>query len=130
MRGDPAAHDVVIMRIRPTYDRTHPVPPNGRPSFWSTRSIWVVNNLESLRGPSTGTVEPVLHIQWSTRRPVRLDDPRQVCEWYASVLRESTGDEDLETLLNRELLIRMWPELILPGRVREIWESRFPELRR
>lgn len=118
------------MRVRATYDRTHPVPPGAHPSFWSLRSIWVANNLDDLRGPAAGVIKPVQHIQWSTRRPVRLDDPRQVCEWYAAVLRESVCDEDLETLLNRELLIRMWPEMILPGRVRAIWEQRFPELRR
>ena len=122
------AHDP-IMRIPPTYDRKHPVPPSCRPSFWSLRSIWVANRLSDLRGPAAGVTEPVLHIQWSTPRPVNLDDPQQVGEWYSAILRESVSDQDLETLLNRELLIGMWPELLLPSRVREVWEERFSELR-
>ncbi|MDH6236271.1 hypothetical protein H4V99_001016 [Cryobacterium sp. CG_9.6] len=31
--------------------------------------------------------------------------------------------------MNRELLVEMWPELILPGRVREVWEELLSELR-
>lgn len=68
-----AAHDP-SMRIPPTYDRTHPVPPGSRPTYWSLRPIWVVDNLDRLRGPSSGVVNPALQIQWSNRRRVHLDD--------------------------------------------------------
>jgi hypothetical protein len=36
---------------------------------------------------------------------------------------------DQVEILNRERLIAVRPELMLPQRVRELWESRFPELR-
>jgi hypothetical protein len=32
-------------------------------------------------------------------------------------------------VLNRDRLIAAWPDLMLPRRVRDMWESRFPELR-
>ena len=32
-------------------------------------------------------------------------------------------------VLNRDVLIAVWPELLLPLRVMAMWESRFPELR-
>jgi hypothetical protein len=47
-------------------------------------------------------------------------------------LTEATLDlrqllEDLEHVLHRDRLIKAWPELMLPRRVRELWKSRFPE---
>jgi len=47
-------------------------------------------------------------------------------------LTEATLDlrqllEDLEHVLHRDWLIKAWPELMLPRRVRELWKSRFPE---
>jgi len=47
-------------------------------------------------------------------------------------LTEATLDlrqllEDLEHVLQRDRLIKAWPELMLPRRVRELWKSRFPE---
>jgi len=35
---------------------------------------------------------------------------------------------DQVTILNRSILLELWPELILSARVRNLWESRFPEL--
>ena len=40
------------------------------------------------------------------------------------------GLEDLEQVLNRDRLVAVWPELMLPLRVLEMWQSRFPALRR
>ena len=47
---------------------------------------------------------------------------------YRAVLNEGTV-EDLVRVLNRDVLIAVWPELLLPFRVLAMWESRFPELR-
>ena len=115
------------MRISAVYDRSHPVPPGVRPSYWELRSIWVADSLDDLIGPSTGTVERSPHIEWSTRREVNLDDPMEIASWYASILMEAISDDDL-TLMNREVLVRIWPELFLPARVRWTWKSRFQEL--
>jgi len=35
---------------------------------------------------------------------------------------------DQVALLDRDLLVKVWPELMLPARVRGLWESHFPEL--
>ncbi len=36
--------------------------------------------------------------------------------------------EDLNTWLDDEMLVRLWPTLWLPPQVRQRWEQRFPEL--
>jgi hypothetical protein len=59
---------------------------------------------------------------------VDLDQPGGVGLAYRAVLNEGTV-EDLVRVLNRDRLIAAWPDLMLPRRVRDMWESRFPELR-
>ena len=59
---------------------------------------------------------------------VDLDRPGALRMAYRAVLNEGTV-EDLVQVLNRDVLIAVWPELLLPLRVMSMWESRFPELR-
>jgi hypothetical protein len=46
---------------------------------------------------------------------------------YQQIVREGTT-ADQERLLNREVLVRVWSELILPPRCQRLWETRFCEL--
>jgi hypothetical protein len=48
---------------------------------------------------------------------------------YETVLREATTADELRTWLDRDTLIRLWPELFLPRGVRSAWEERHPSLR-
>ena len=59
---------------------------------------------------------------------VDLDRPGALGMAYRTVSNEGTV-EDLVRVLNRDVLIAVWPELLLPLRVLVMWESRFPELR-
>jgi hypothetical protein len=59
---------------------------------------------------------------------VDLDRPGTLRMAYRAVLNEGTV-EDLVRVLNRDVLIAVWPELLLPLQVMSMWESRFPELR-
>jgi hypothetical protein len=43
------------------------------------------------------------------------------------VIREAVRANQ-EQLLNTALLVRIWPDLILPVRCRKLWEDRFPQL--
>jgi hypothetical protein len=47
---------------------------------------------------------------------------------YKVVLIEAGTVEDLRTWLSGELLLRLWPSLWLPPKLRRRWEERFPEL--
>ncbi|MEV0132207.1 hypothetical protein AB0H83_27545 [Dactylosporangium sp. NPDC050688] len=47
---------------------------------------------------------------------------------YETVLREATHVEELQTWLDGPTLQRLWPDLVLPPQVRQLWEEQFPDL--
>jgi hypothetical protein len=92
--------------------------------------VIVVTDLNSLRGPTRGTVELPLRLCWSGPSPVfDLGEP-YLWRWlYQIVLREASRPEDLTGYLDRDTLIAVWPELALPRGVRQAWEEHHPRLR-
>lgn len=97
--------------------------------FADTKPYAIVDSLDELVGPSSGTVTLPQRILWApgskTRRIDVLGERKVV---YRSVLSE--GDvADLRAFLNKALLIELWPDLSLPRRVATAWEQRFPSLR-
>jgi hypothetical protein len=75
----------------------------------------VVTDLNSLRGPSRGTVELPLRLYWSGPSLVfDLGEPYLRRWLYQIVLREASRPEDLTGYLDRDTLIALWPELHLP----------------
>jgi hypothetical protein len=48
---------------------------------------------------------------------------------YQTVLREAARSEDLTSYLDRSTLRTEWPQLHLPGGVRQAWEEHHPALR-
>lgn len=85
--------------------------------------------LEELHGPAGGVVQLRHSVLWAPGGGrVDLDEPGGVLLAYQAVLAEGTA-EDQAHVLNRERLIAVWPELSLPRRVRELWQTRFAELR-
>lgn len=100
----------------------------GRVFFRDVKPYAIVDDLDQLRGPAGGVVELPHSVLWAPGGPyVDLDEPGGRGLAYRAVLAEGTV-EDLVRVLNRDQLIAMWPELLLPRRVREMWETRFPEL--
>jgi hypothetical protein len=85
------------------------------------------DQLEQLQGPRSGPVEVPINVYWGPRHTFNLDNESDVIETYQAALREGRVI-DQEELLNHALLVEIWPELMLPVRVRELWEGRFPEL--
>lgn len=83
--------------------------------------------LEDLRGPDGGQMTLPVNVYWGPWSVVDLDIRSDVVKAYQATLREGRVVDQV-ALLNRDLLVRIWPELMLPARVRELWESRFPEL--
>ncbi|AWW43204.1 hypothetical protein ADL00_41515 [Streptomyces sp. AS58] len=86
-------------------------------------------SLDELHGPTHGVVDLPLHVAWSGMTSYDLDKPRQRMGLYRTVLHEGLHD-DLPRLLDRDLLVQMWPVLrTLVGRtVRTVWEDAFPQL--
>ena len=84
-------------------------------------------SLDDLRGPRDGELVLPHHVHWGPRRDVDLGHAGDVLTAYQAIISEGmVGDQ--VTILNRSLLLEFWPELILSARVRNLWESRFPEL--
>lgn len=101
----------------------------ARVFFRDVKPYAIVDRLDQLRGPAGGTVELSHSVLWAPGGGlVDLDRPGELRMTYRAVLNEGTV-EDLVRVLNRDVLIAVWPELLLPLRVLTMWETRFPELR-
>lgn len=83
--------------------------------------------LDELRGPRSGHLELPLNVYWGPAYSFDLANGSDVVEAYQATLREGRVIDQVQ-LLNKDLLIEIWPELILPVRVRDLWEQRFPEV--
>ena len=96
---------------------------------YGDRKPYVIpDDLAELRGPTAGTVTLPHHLDWSGRAAYDLDRPARLASMYKVVLNEAASVEDLRTWLDRAALVEAWPTLWLPPRLREQWETRFPEL--
>jgi len=94
------------------------------------RRVIVVTDLADLRGPASGTVTLPLRLYWSPPgRVFDLGDPYLLRSMYQVVLGEAARPEDLTSHLDRDTLIRLWPDLHLPKGVRQAWEEHHPVLR-
>lgn len=98
--------------------------------YGAVRPYTVPDTLDELTGPTEGVVELPGHLDWGPRRQYNLDDFSDTRLLYMRVIRESTHVEDLRRFLNFQVLIRLWPQLVLPARVRALWEERFTRLGR
>lgn len=103
-------------------------PPADYVPYRERRPYLVADSLDQLTGPTTGTVTLPVILDWSGNPTHDLDAPGGLKRMYAIVLSEALRPEYLATYLNREKLIDLWPDLLLPRRVRQMWEERFPEL--
>ena len=84
-------------------------------------------SLDDLRGPAHGTISLPVNVYWGPDPDVDLDSAAGLTQAYQAVLREGRTI-DQEQILNRDRLLEIWDELLLPGRVRSLWEGKFAEL--
>lgn len=99
-----------------------------RPSYQASRPYTVVAALEELHGPTTGRVHLPDRLAWSGQREFNVEDPHDREALYMIVLREAMHPEDLQQFLDHGALLEVWPDLWLPVKTRQLWESRFPQL--
>jgi hypothetical protein len=84
-----------------------------------------------LHGPASGIVTLPLSLHWSGDENAAvfdLGDARQRPALYTAVLREAAEPGDLQRWLNADLLVELWPRLVLPRAVRAAWEEQHPAL--
>lgn len=85
------------------------------------------SRLDELRGPHDGHMHLPITVYWGPDYTFDLANESDVVEAYQATLREGRSVDQIE-LLNKDLLVNVWPALLLPVRVRTLWEGRFPEL--
>ncbi|TFD91588.1 hypothetical protein E3T61_09000 [Cryobacterium lactosi] len=97
------------------------------------------DSLSWLRGPATGHVwlpawiagvlDPTIDVSANIGKEFAVDltFDATVVAAYQQVITRSDAAAQIEAL-NRDLLIRIWPQLTLPDSIREVWETSFPEL--
>jgi len=97
------------------------------------------DSLSWLRGPASGVIwvaawtagvlDPTIDMSANIMKEFAVDltfDVNVVAAYQEVISRE--GAQTQIKVLNRDLLIRIWPQLTLPDSVREVWETSFPEL--
>ena len=84
-------------------------------------------SLDELQGPTSGLVRTTGSICTAPDPVFDIDDLLELRGLYRSTVRDGTSAEQSK-FLDRDTLIELWPELILPYQCRDAWEARFPEL--
>jgi len=85
------------------------------------------DSLSDLRGPTAGVVTVGPHIDTSLDPSYDVSNLQRARELYSATVRDGFVSDHVR-ILDRGLLLRLWPQLNLPVRCRAIWEQRFPEL--
>lgn len=98
-------------------------------SRWrASNGFAVIDDLDALRGPATGTVRvPDDLVRDTVPAEVDLTNPRAVTELYRVVLADGTAAQQY-ALLNVSLLTSVWAQGLAEAPVMRVWESRFPQL--
>jgi hypothetical protein len=100
----------------------------ARPSYGSRRPYAVPDALNDLQGPVAGLVELPSTVAWTGRRTYDLAVPADLVVMYERVIVEAPTVEVLDSLIDRGRLLSAWAHLYLPQQVRELWQTRFPQL--
>lgn len=103
--------------------------PDLRVFYRDIKPYDVPDSLEALMGPSEGTLALPHHVYWGPEYVFDLANDSDRIEAYQAVVREGRA-EDMTRLLNGRILRALWPEMVIPVRLRRLWESRFPTLAR
>lgn len=99
-------------------------------AYEAARPYEVADSLDDLTGPTSGVVELPVTLDWGPHPVYDLDDTDQR-EWlYTVVVREAQGQDDLRRYLDRDVLLDVWPRLVLPQQCSNAWHARFPLLAR
>ena len=96
--------------------------------WYARRGITVAEDLDRLHGPTTGASVLPLAVEASHRTAYDFGDAHQRAEAYRVVLMEAVTQDGLASWLDREELVRVWPDLYLPRDIRAAWQARHPVL--
>lgn len=97
--------------------------------FAQLKGFALPSSLDALEGPTWGgTIELHHSVIWAPdSQTITLSDFGQAFRAYVALINEGTQGEQ-ERWMNRDVLIEIWPRLILPDVTYEAWMTRFPQL--
>ncbi len=96
---------------------------------YASRIPYVVpESLDQLTGPRSGIVELPVSIVWGAQRVFDLGNADDRLSLYKAVLSEASTVGQLTSLVNKDLLIELWPQLHLPRYCVRRWHTAFPQL--
>ncbi|QPL04599.1 MULTISPECIES: transcriptional regulator [Actinomyces] len=129
MAGNREGEDRGAINAAKRRHRSVPTAPQRRMFFSDVKPYEVPEKSDDLKGPASGVVHLPHRVLWAPGNGrIDLDAEGGVGLAYRAVLAEGTV-EDQTAVVNWDRLVEVWPELLLPHRVRRLWEERFPELR-
>ncbi|MDR2620775.1 MAG: hypothetical protein LBC29_06660 [Propionibacteriaceae bacterium] len=102
------------------------LPPADRRPFADRRPWFTPDSLDNLHGPRSGLVWVSAHINTAPEPVYNFDDPAELRAGYSAIVQEAIPGEH-EWLLDKELLLKLWPDLFLPRQCRAVWIAKFPE---
>lgn len=97
--------------------------------FRDVKPYHAPESLADLRGPAGGRVFLPKTVWWAPGDGwIDIDEPGGTSLAYRVVITEGQSENQIE-VLNATRLKKVWGDLVLPERVRVLWETRFSELR-
>ena len=98
--------------------------------FRDIKPYYVPQSLSDLHGPLTGKIKLRHSVMWAPGDGIiDIGTEGGLHRAYQALLAEGLVEDQVEGL-NARRPIEEWPNLRLDRRVRQLWEDRFPELRR
>ncbi|MCT9075281.1 hypothetical protein [Streptomyces fulvoviolaceus] len=109
-------------------DIAHALAAPGVSDFLLFQRFEVVADLDALAGPRSGVVDVPRHlVDGDVPALVDVADAALGAALYRRLLIGGTATEQA-ALINRDVLLRLWPRRLAPHTVAQVWERRFPEL--
>jgi hypothetical protein len=95
--------------------------------YIDTMPLHIPRSLDELHGPTAGMLQAPLNIWTAPDFRFNLDDAADFWALYSATVRDGTPDDQTE-ILDKDTLIRLWPDLNLPTECRAKWEHAFADL--
>ena len=102
---------------------------DGRVFYRDVVPYYAPSRLEDLTGPAEGVLRLPRWVYWGPQSVFDLSEVGHVQTAYQALVRVGAVEDQVQ-FLNKDVLVAAWPRLVLPLRCRQLWESRFPQLRR
>jgi len=88
-----------------------------------TKPYFAPRSLADLYGPDSGAIKLPPAVYWGPDRWFSLSHRSSLHQVYQMVLEEGSI-EDINTYLDRRILLSIWNELSLPPRLSYLWEHK------